>query len=90
VCVQVSYKIILLKGSGYLSGNRRLHFYFFSTNTWIKGSAPVDNMDEYRHTVSELNNPELSQDARANLETSLLGLLNVYDVATDEKDAFGE
>jgi hypothetical protein len=76
------------KGSGYLTGNRRLHFYFFSTNTWIKGSAPVDNLDEYKRIVSDMNNPEMEQNARADQETKLLGLLNVYDVGINEKDAF--
>lgn len=71
-----------------MTGNRRLHFYFFSTNTFIKGSAPVDDMDEYRRNVTELNNPELSQSERAWMETKLLGLLNVYDVLADENDAF--
>jgi hypothetical protein len=30
----------------------------------------------------------MSQEARAALETKLLGLLEVYDIETDEEDAF--
>jgi hypothetical protein len=87
-CVQVSH--YGFTGSGYTIGNRRLHFYFFSTNTWVRGTAPVDKMDDYRSTITDLNNPELSQIVRDGMETKLLGLLNVYDVHANQKDAFNE
>ena len=77
-----------LPGSGYLTGNRRLHFYFFSTNSFIKGIALVDDVEEYRKQVRELNNPELGANARAWMENELLGMLNVYDALGDAKDAF--
>ncbi len=81
-------KSYIQKGSGYSIGNRRLHFYFFSSNTWLKGSAPVEDLEKYKATVSELNIMGISQEARAALETKLLGLLEVYDIETDEEDAF--
>jgi hypothetical protein len=82
------FKSHTLKGSGYLIGNRRLHFYFFSTNTWKKCTAPVEDLEMYNRTVTALKNPELSQHVRADMETKLLTLLNVYDIHADEKDAF--
>ncbi len=48
----------------------------------------MDNLDEYKRIVSDMNNPEMEQNARADQETKLLGLLNVYDVGINEKDAF--
>ena len=83
------FKSHTLKGSGYLIGNRRLHFYFFSTNTWEKCSAPVGDLAMYRDTMVELES-SISQDKRAALETKLLGLLEVYDFGSNENDAFDE
>lgn len=84
------FKSHTLKGSGYLIGNRRLHFYFFSTNTWEKQSAPVRDLTMYRDTMRELECSDISQNKRAALETKLLGLLEVYDIGSDEIDAFDE
>ena len=84
------FKSHTLKGSGYLIGNRRLHFYFFSTNTWEKRSAPVEDLATYGNTMRELEGSDINQNRRAALETKLLGLLEVYDIKSDESDAFDE
>jgi hypothetical protein len=82
------FKSHTVKGSGYLIGNRRLHFYFFSTNTWQKCSAPVEDLAKYKATMQELECSDINPNKRAALETKLLGLLQVYDIGSDERDAF--
>ena len=85
-CVQVSHSGFT--GSGYTIGNRRLHFYFFSKNTWVRGTAPVEDLETYRQTMRELECSDITQNRRAALETKLLGLLEVYDFGSNESDAF--
>ena len=60
-------KSYIQKGSGYSIGNRRLHFYFFSTNTWEKSSAPVENLEMYKATMRELECSDVIQNQRAAL-----------------------
>ena len=67
-----------------------MHFYFFSTNTWENRSAPVEDLAMYRDTMRELECSDISQNKRTALETKLLGLLEVYDIGSDESDAFDE
>ena len=44
----------------------------------------------YRDTMRELECSDISQNKRTALETKLLGLLEVYDIESDESDAFNE
>ena len=81
---------LVFKGSGYLIGNRRLHFYFFSTNTWKNFSSPVSDLDMYRSIIQQLDCSDIRQDTRNALETKLLALLEVYDIENDEGDAFDD
>ena len=44
----------------------------------------------YRDTMREFECSDISQNKRTALETKLLGLLEVYDIGSDESDAFDE
>ena len=41
-------------GSAYTIGNRRLHFYFFSSRTWESGTSPLADVDEFTATKQRL------------------------------------
>ena len=49
----------------------------------------MEDLTMYRETMRELES-DISQNKRDALETKLLGLLEVYDIGSDESDAFDE
>jgi hypothetical protein len=75
-------------GSAYEIGNRRLHFYFFSSKTWQSGTSPLENVDAFFATRKRLIEEELTEDDRLLLERSLMNNLQVYDFKDGEGDAF--
>jgi hypothetical protein len=76
-------------GSAYPIGNRRLHFYFFSSRTWESGTSPLENVDEFTATKSRLlDRGYLNTDERLRLERDLMNNLQVYDFDDNEHDAF--
>jgi hypothetical protein len=75
-------------GSAYQIGNRRLHFYFFSSRTWDLGTSPLENLDEFKSTKSRLLEENLDTAERLQLECDLMNNLQVYDFDDNEHDAF--
>ena len=74
-------------GSAYSVGNRRLHIYFFSINTWTNQTEPVTSLVAYKHYIQELES-EIDDHKRAKMEDILLMKLQVYDFRDDEDDIF--
>ena len=75
-------------GSAYTIGNRRLHFYFFSSRTWESGTSPLEDVDEFTTTRKRLLEGNLNTDERLRLESNLMNNLQVYDFDDGEHDAF--
>lgn len=75
-------------GSAYSIGNRRLHFYFFSSRTWELGTSPLENVGEFTATRKRLLEDELNSDERLLLESDLMNNLQVYDFKEGECDMF--
>jgi hypothetical protein len=75
-------------GSAYNIGNRRLHFYFFSSKTWQSGTSPLEDVDAFNATRKRLIEEELNKDDRLLLESNLMNNLQVYDFKDGEGDAF--
>jgi hypothetical protein len=48
----------------------------------------VEDLAKYKATMQELECSDINPNKRAALETKLLGLLQVYDIGSDERDAF--
>ena len=79
--------IWLIAGSGYKIGNRRLHIYFFSTQTWKRQTAPVEALDKFKETLNALKSAT-DEGERVKLEVVLINSLQVYDFEDNENDAF--
>jgi hypothetical protein len=75
-------------GSAYTIGNRRLHFYFFSSRTWDLGTSPLGDVGEFTATRKSLLEENLNSDQRLQLESNLMNNLQVYDFHEGEHDAF--
>ena len=75
-------------GSAYTIGNRRLHFYFFSSRTWESGTSPLANVEAFTDTRQRLLEGNLNRKERLQLESDLMTNLQVYDFENDEPDAF--
>ena len=48
----------------------------------------MEDLAKYKATMQELECSDINPNKRAALETKLLGLLQVYDIGSDERDAF--
>lgn len=79
----------LMTGSGYKIGNRRLHFYFFSTRTWERDTAPLAALEQFKNTMEEIKNAN-SEEQKVRLEHKLLNNLQVYDFEENEQDVFSK
>jgi hypothetical protein len=75
-------------GSGYQIGNRRLHFYFFSSRTWASGVYPLEDKAAFLETRRQLLEESMDTTQRLQLESNLMNNLQVYDFDDDEHDAF--
>ena len=75
-------------GSGYPTGNRRLHIYFFSSKTWELDLSPLHSVERFHAVRQTLLTEEMTTDKRLLLESDLMNNLQVYDFDDGEHDVF--
>ena len=75
-------------GSGYPTGHRRLHIYFFSSKTWDLDLSPLDSVEVFHAVRQRLLTEELTTKQRLLLESDLMNNLQVYDFEDGEDDVF--
>ena len=75
-------------GSGYPTGNRRLHIYFFSSKTWELDLSPLHSVESFHAVRQTLLTEEMTTDKRLLLESDLMNNLQVYDFDDGADDVF--